>query len=167
LSRNTPPQQPQPYGQPYPQQGHHGGGYSAPPPPQKRRRVWPWVLLGAVLVPILGFVACTAMVGGAVSAASGPATIRYEISGDGQAGNVTYSTESGVSQEANAALPWTKTAEYGNALFAGLSLSAQRGEGDGSITCKIVNETTGAVLAESTSSGQFAVVSCMGTANEQ
>lgn len=63
--------------QAYPQQP--GGGYPphgqqqwgpppAPPAPARRRRVWPWVLLGAVLVPILGFVACTAMVGGAISA---------------------------------------------------------------------------------------------------
>lgn len=34
----------------------------------KRRRVWPWVLLGLVAAPVLFFVACTAMVGGAVTA---------------------------------------------------------------------------------------------------
>lgn len=45
---------------PYNQQQRH-----APP---RRRRVWPWVLLAVFLVPILGFAACTALVGGAVSA---------------------------------------------------------------------------------------------------
>ena len=32
----------------------------------KRRKVWPWVLLAIVMIPILLFVACTALVGGAV-----------------------------------------------------------------------------------------------------
>lgn len=50
---------------PYYQQHH---GRQAPPAPRRRRRVWPWVLLALVVVPILGFVACTAMVGGAISA---------------------------------------------------------------------------------------------------
>lgn len=34
--------------------------------PRKRRRVWPWVLLTVVLVPIIVLVSCTALVGGAV-----------------------------------------------------------------------------------------------------
>lgn len=61
-----------PHGQPHYQQqpGHPGypqQGYPPAPPP-KKRKVWPWVLLAVVLVPILGFVACTAMVGGAINA---------------------------------------------------------------------------------------------------
>ncbi len=47
---------------------------AAPTPPQqqvvviqKRRRIWPWVLLALVLVPVLFFVACTAFVGTAVN----------------------------------------------------------------------------------------------------
>lgn len=60
--------------QPNPQQPYppHPGGY--PPaygqpgyPPKARRRVWPWLLLGLVMVPVLLFVACTALVGGAIS----------------------------------------------------------------------------------------------------
>ena len=43
-------------------------GRRAPEPAPRRRRVWPWVLLAVFLVPILGFAACTAMVGGAISA---------------------------------------------------------------------------------------------------
>lgn len=61
---------------PYPPSGHPQQGYGPPQqhgypqqaPAPKRRKVWPWVLLAVVLVPILGFVACTAMVGGAVKA---------------------------------------------------------------------------------------------------
>jgi hypothetical protein len=59
---------PQQYGQrPY---GSPPQGYAQGPPvvaPRKRRRVWPWVLLTVVLVPVLLFVGCTALVGGAVS----------------------------------------------------------------------------------------------------
>jgi hypothetical protein len=54
------PQQPQPY-------GYNQGGYPAPAP-KARRRVWPWVLLVVVMLPILGFIGCTALVGGAISA---------------------------------------------------------------------------------------------------
>jgi hypothetical protein len=45
----------------------HYPGASAPEPP-KRRRIWPWVVLAVVLVPILGFVACTAVLGAGISA---------------------------------------------------------------------------------------------------
>jgi hypothetical protein len=36
--------------------------------PRKKRKVWPWVLLAIVMIPILGFVACTALVGVGVKA---------------------------------------------------------------------------------------------------
>ena len=55
MSQQYPPP-PQPY------------GYQQQPPPKKRRKVWPWVLLAVVMVPILGFVACTAMLGAGVKA---------------------------------------------------------------------------------------------------
>ena len=63
---------------PYPPSGQYqqpNQSFGPPPhtyqqqaPAPKRRKVWPWVLLAVVLVPILGFVACTALVGGAVKA---------------------------------------------------------------------------------------------------
>ncbi len=55
-------QHPQP--QPYPQQPYPPQQWGPPP---KRRKVWPWVLLAAVMIPILGFVACAALVGTAVN----------------------------------------------------------------------------------------------------
>jgi len=79
------PQQPQPGQQPpngYGQQDHEQRrAYAerptgAPvvterrrrePAPRARRRVWPWVLLAVIMIPFLGFAACTALVGGAVS----------------------------------------------------------------------------------------------------
>ncbi len=66
------PQQPQQqtgYGQPYPPGHNHypPQQYAPMAPPALRRRVWPWVLLTIVLVPVLLFVGCTALVGGAVT----------------------------------------------------------------------------------------------------
>lgn len=51
MTQQYPPQQ-----QPY--------GYQ----PQKKRKVWPWVLLAVVMVPILGFVGCMALVGAGAKA---------------------------------------------------------------------------------------------------
>ncbi|WP_214367070.1 hypothetical protein [Pseudonocardia sp. H11422] len=55
------------YQQPPPQGYGYQQGY-APPPPPKKRKVWPWVLLAVFMVPVLFFVACSALVGGAVKA---------------------------------------------------------------------------------------------------
>jgi hypothetical protein len=87
-----PPQQPY---QPYPPQqpgwqqspvGQNNGGYRQyagggyqqptgqqyappqPPPAPKRRRVWPWVLLAVVLIPVLIVAGCSALFVGGVSA---------------------------------------------------------------------------------------------------
>lgn len=54
-----PPPQHAPYGQQWPQQAF------APP---KKRKVWPWVLLAVVLIPVLGLVGCVALLGAGVSA---------------------------------------------------------------------------------------------------
>jgi hypothetical protein len=65
MTQQHPP--PSPSGS-YGQQPHMQQPYAQPPPPPKRRKVWPWVLLAVVLIPILGFVACTAMVGAGIKA---------------------------------------------------------------------------------------------------
>lgn len=49
-------------------QGPQRGSYSTQQAPPRRRKVWPWVLLAVILVPVLAFGACAALVGGAVSA---------------------------------------------------------------------------------------------------
>lgn len=136
---------------------------SPPPPAPKKRRKWPLVLLAFVVLSIGGFVACTAAVGSAVKSVSAPVTVRYELAGSGDASTITYSTGAGVSQESTADLPWKKSVTFDNGFLAGTVLSAQNGDKGGNLTCKIVNETTGATIAEGTSSGQYAVVSCQGT----
>ncbi|WP_433503229.1 hypothetical protein ACQP04_26205 [Pseudonocardia halophobica] len=68
----APPQQPRP------QQFGFTGGHqqppqiprqrSAEPTPPKKRKKWPWIVGVLILIPILGFAGCTALVGGAVKA---------------------------------------------------------------------------------------------------
>jgi hypothetical protein len=80
---NQPPYQPQghdpapyPPGQygsgqnPYPQQQYAPLPYGQQQPvkPPKRRRVWPWILLAVVLIPVLVIAGCSALFVGGVSA---------------------------------------------------------------------------------------------------
>ena len=87
----------------------------------------------------------------------------YEVIGSGTAGNVTYMKE-GFSQEqqTSAKLPWRKELQFKDEVgaFAPLSLVAQNGAKGGDITCRITVD--GEVVGESTSNGQYAVVTCNG-----
>lgn len=150
-----------------PQQGHQAG-YAAPLPPRPpKRRRWPLILGGFILAFVVMIGGCMAVVGGtaasiASSAGGGPANISYEIEGDGTAMAVTWSTPSGVSQESSTSLPWSTEVAWQDTFAAAFTVSAGRdGMGDsGPITCRITNTDTGDVLAENTSNGEFANVSC-------
>ena len=87
----------------------------------------------------------------------------YEVIGKGTANNVTYMKE-GFSQEqqTSAKLPFKKELQFKEKVgqFAPLSLVAQNGSSGGDITCRITVD--GEVVGESTSSGQYAVVTCNG-----
>ncbi|MEV1294455.1 hypothetical protein [Pseudonocardia sp. NPDC049635] len=171
-----PPPQQWHHQQPPPPPGYNQQHYAAPPPapaPAKRRRVWPWVLLGLVAAPILMFGGCVALIGGgtaAVVAADGPVTVRLELTGDGStASAVTYSNGGdGVSsdQESKVQLPWTKEVTFDSGLMTIPSLIASN-DGGGSLTCRITNVETGAVIAESTATGDYAMATCTGPANAQ
>lgn len=147
-----------PHGQ-YPSQ-QDPRGYGPPPAAPRKSRKWPWVLLGMILVPILGFGACAALIGGAASSVSGgAAAVVYEVSGGESAGNITYSANgtAGIAQENGVALPWTKEVQFAEGALRVATLTAQNA-GGGDITCRITVD--GEVVAELTSSGEFAVVSC-------
>lgn len=80
-------------------------------------------------------------------------TVTYEITSDsGQASNVTYQTASGQQQEAKVTTPWSKTTDVDVAVLLATN------EGGGKITCKITKGDK--VIAENTSSGEFASVTC-------
>lgn len=111
---------------------------------------------------ILGIVAAIVLVGVTSacddSAALGSSEVKYEITG-GAASSVTYGTAAGISQEADVKLPWSKTVTD-DGLLTIATLDAQNA-GSGPVSCKITID--GKVIAEQTSSGQFAVVSCFGS----
>ena len=174
---------PPPGQQPYPPQGY------APMPPAPKKRKWPWIVGGIVLLFVIIGVAngggsatptnATTTPTAAASAAAAPtipaveqpppaaepagSVVVYEVTGSGTAGNVTYMKE-GFSQEqqTSAKLPWRKELQFEEKVggFAPLSLVAQNGANSGDITCRITVD--GEVVGESTSNGQYAVVTCTG-----
>lgn len=97
-------------------------------------------------------------------------TVVYEVTSDAPtAGNVSYATfdNGGMGQEqvADTPLPFSNEVDLGDAEFLEtniFSLVAQATDGATTISCKIT--ANGEVLSEQTSTGQFAVVSCSGSA---
>ena len=153
----------------------------APPAPKKRK----WLrILGIAAAALVGLMVLGAIVGPqqpASTPAAGPrpatteqpaqvaadqpagSVVVYEVLGKGSAGNVTYMKE-GFSQEqqTSAKLPWRKELQFKDQIgaFSPLSLVAQNGAKGGDITCRITVD--GEIVGESTSSGQYAVVTCNG-----
>ncbi|HEU0192449.1 MAG TPA: MmpS family transport accessory protein [Mycobacterium sp.] len=88
------------------------------------------------------------------------AKVRYELSGTGVAGYVTYQTDRGQLHATGAPLPWsmevTRRSE-GSIMTADNSLSAQTA-GPGSLTCVI--KVDGKVVAQNSATGEPARVLC-------
>lgn len=89
----------------------------------------------------------------------GSQQVVYTVNGE-SAMNVTYGANGQTSQQTNPTLPWT-TSGPAEGSFGFYSLTAQNGQSGGEISCRI--EVGGKVLAENTSSGPYAVVTCSGT----
>lgn len=107
------------YDQPRPprtdhEQAYDQRGYDEPPPararrtaaPPKRRRVWPWIVLAAILVPVLGFVGCTALVAGGVSA------VQEQRAGGTLAIGETFSYADGLAITVAAPTPYQAENEF-------------------------------------------------------
>jgi hypothetical protein len=130
------------------------------------RRFWFWLLIAVVV--IIAIVASTA--GGSGSSASGTDTIVYEITSDASHVSATYATFTagnvGEAQDNSATPPWTKTVKAKSSWVHSFSLVGQMspaalsgGGNDGTtISCKIT--VNGKVVAQQTSTGQYATVSC-------
>lgn len=87
--------------------------------------------------------------------------ITYEVAGTaGSANNISYGIGGNMSQANGTKLPWTKQAASADSFLI-LSLTAQSAGSSGTITCKVTVD--GKVIAENSSEGQYAVVSCSGT----
>lgn len=85
----------------------------------------------------------------------------FEVAGTAaSASNITYGLGGNMSQDNGQKLPWSKQAKSTDA-FLFTSLSAQSAGGSGTITCKVTVD--GKLVAENTSQGQYAVVTCSGS----
>ncbi|MFR9807417.1 hypothetical protein ACL02T_34775 [Pseudonocardia sp. RS010] len=113
----SPQPQPQQYGQqwvpPQPAQDGQQFGFSGgqlPPMPRqqapKKRKKWPWIVGALVLVPILAFAGCTALVGGAISA------VDSAREGGSVGLNDTYTYASGVAVSASTPQPYSSDNPY-------------------------------------------------------
>lgn len=97
-------------------------------------------------------------------------SVTYDVTGDGgAASNVSYSTFSGggggTESAANAVLPFQKVVPISDANLLStsvFSLVGQAGPSGTTISCKITVD--GKVIAQQTSTGAYAVVTCSGTA---
>lgn len=91
-----------------------------------------------------------------------PVSVVYDVTGASADATVTYSSysngNSGTEQASGQALPFTKTVT-GTKGWSGYTLTATNGLNDaGDISCKITVD--GSVVAEQTSTGKFATVTC-------
>ena len=115
----------------------------------------------ALLLPalVLALAACGVPSAVGAAAGGGPATVRYEVTGPESTNNITYSStgSAGIAQENGAAAPWTKEVQFAEGSFRVATLTAQNA-GGGDITCRI--SVDGEVVSETTSSGEYAVVTC-------
>lgn len=152
------------------------GPHPQPGQPATKRKKWPLLLGGLVLLIII--IAVASQGGGdssptATGTDPNPATqaadtadgtlVMYEVTGPAKATNVTYTKEGfQMEQVANPTLPFRKELTFTDTVtgFSGLSLVAQNGQASGDITCRILVD--GKEVANSTSSGAYAVVSCTG-----
>lgn len=88
-------------------------------------------------------------------------TVLYEVTGSGEALNVTYTTDglASTEQQQNAKLPFSKEITLPSEAFQIFSVSAQNA-GSGTISCRITVD--GKVIKEASSNGQYSVVMCNG-----
>ena len=85
-------------------------------------------------------------------------SITLEVGGTATQASITY-TDGGTqtSQENNVAVPWTKEIPAKDGAITYQVIAQNAGGGD--ITCKIT-DATGEVLAENTSTGDYAIATC-------
>lgn len=113
---------------------------------------------------LAGVLVASATIAGAPSAGATPdhtkVPVRYDLSGTGVAGYVTYQTQNGQAHATNVPLPWSiqLTGSMTNAASpASYSLSAQSA-GPGALTCTVT--VNGKVVSRNTATGDPARVLC-------
>jgi hypothetical protein len=87
-------------------------------------------------------------------------SIKYEIAGSSESGDITYTTPSGMSQNGHVRLPWHATFKVRKTDFQMLDVSAMN-NASGSITCAIYVD--GKKVKAGKSTGQYSNVDCTHT----
>ena len=129
------------------------------------KRIWFWL----ALIVVVAIIAIATSGGGASDgSASGTVEVVYTLESDAQQISATYTTldggNIGQSQANNTTAPWTQTLQVEDSFIQSFSLVGQMspvfdGSADGTtITCRITVD--GEVVAEQTSTGQYAIVTC-------
>lgn len=125
----------------------------AHPSPMSRKAA---ALLGAL---IAAAAASTAAPAGATPDLT-KVPVRYDLTGTGVAGYITYQTQNGQAHATNAPLPWSiqlNGSKTNMASPASYSLSAQ-GVGPGTLSCTV--SVDGKVVSQNTAAGNPARVLC-------
>ncbi|GFG69612.1 hypothetical protein AWC24_10790 [Mycolicibacter senuensis] len=86
--------------------------------------------------------------------------IRYELTGTGVAGYITYQTQRGQSHATNAPLPWSieLTGRMTNMTTPALYSVSAQGAGPGTLSCTV--SVNGKVVSQKTATGDPARVLC-------
>jgi hypothetical protein len=131
------------------------------------KRIWFWLLILVVVIIIVATQAGGGSGGG--SGASGTVEVVYTVESDSPTVSATYATADsngvGQSQDNSVAPPWTKTVTAEDSWVKSFVLTGQMNPvldgsaADGTtITCRITVD--GEVVAEQTSTGQYAMATC-------
>ena len=130
----------------------------------KKPHLWLSIILGIVGVCLLLFVIViiihTLSGGGGVGGGGGnqQITITYRVTGNGSA-DLTLENASGNTEQLTAPLPWSRTFISSPGSF--VYISAQL-NGTGNVQCDILSN--GTVIETATSSGEYVIADCSGTA---
>jgi len=138
---------------------HCGVTFTGAPDP-KPKQVHPLIIVAAIAGGLL--LVALLLVGGNRSrggtSAPGPLPVRYEIEGTANVVDLTYTNETGAVEQHYAGLPWDRQFSGRSGQF--VSISAQKRDVNGTVTCRIV---AGAVtIQEATSSAEYGIASCSG-----
>ncbi|MBT2526620.1 hypothetical protein J7E91_14585 [Streptomyces sp. ISL-99] len=137
-------------------------GWAGYPPPPKRRRIWPWVLLGLVLLFAGGCIAVIATIATVVDDESTRTVkVKYAVTGDARDVTIAYTTwrDGNASSHtvSDARLPWREEVET-TGLVKGGSLVVTTGASGGTATCSVTVDDNEPQTA--TATGRFATATC-------
>nr|WP_312964393.1 hypothetical protein [Kocuria rhizophila] len=180
-------QQGQYQGQPYGQQGYPQQGYYQEPPKKKRKK-WPWIVGAIVLLLILMFAGCAALVGGAAksvdeamqstaplestddqAATSGGESAPAETGAAATKDQLTISTSAteagsvsygsgGSMSTADFTTKWDKTVTAKRMDFFSVTVQDKSGAPDAKVTCTMTRD--GKKTEEQSATGAYAVATC-------